>query len=145
VIPERRAFSGERWLMASTPPFQTRLLRVAHLCHSLFTGVSWEGAASGGGENKQSLTWGRRTEEGEEIDQEVGEFDGARSMGNSTLGILVHDERVGRQGLGAIRALYLQAHSPWSRRWLSFTMSMWLFSSTILDAISPARTSQEGV
>jgi len=112
VIPERRASFGERWLMASTPPFQTRLLRVAHLCHSLFTGVSWEGAASGGGENKQSLTWGRRTEEGEEIDQEVGEFDGARSMGNSTLGILVHDERVGRQGLGAIRTPYLQAHSP---------------------------------
>src|SRR5205823_5771118 len=59
------------------------------------------------------LTWGRRTEEGEEIDQEVGsEFDGARSMINSLFGIIAHDERVGRQGLGAILARYLQARHP---------------------------------
>src|SRR5690349_19296201 len=65
----------------------------------------------GYGEDKQPLIWRRRTEEGEEIDQNVGgQFDGAGGMVDRLSRIIAHDERVRPQRLGAVRTGFVQAY-----------------------------------
>jgi len=62
------------------------------------------------GKHKQPRIWGRRAQEGKEIDQDVGgEFDGAGGMVDRLSRIITHDERVRPQRLGAVRTGFVQA------------------------------------